>query len=131
MDSSLLDRFFMCYTSAGSGQLLHDLGDLLLQGGFGEGLHYVASGTALGCHDDVFLACLGRHHQDRDVLEGGIGLDGFEEIKTVHVRHVDVTDHEVVAVGLEHLQGDGAILSIEHISIAQFLEETTDNAPHG
>src|SRR3989344_3276109 len=124
--------FMACSLCSGrGGQFLHDLLDLLFQGGLGEGLDDVAGGAGLRGQHDVFLARLGGHHQHRQVLEAVVGLDGLEQLEAVHVGHVDVADHEIELAVLEHVQGDSAVLGFFGVVVAAFLEQAPDDPAHG
>ena len=129
----------------GGGHLLEDLHHLRPGPRLGPGLVQLAAGAEVRLHPGQQLAhperlgdevggaeaegadggFLGRHggdHQDRQVLEPGVGLDPLEELEPVHLRHHDVEQEEVELLGAQMVEqvlaaGDG-----EHL-VAVLLQD--------
>ena len=73
---------------------------------------------------------LGRHggdHEDRQVLEPGIGLDPLEQLEPVHLRHHDVEQQEVELLRVQVVEEVLAPGHGEHL-VAVFLEDPGQGA---
>ncbi|MPM73473.1 hypothetical protein SDC9_120453 [bioreactor metagenome] len=112
-------------------EFLDDEIDLLFQRGLGEGLDDIAGRSALGGSHDIFLAGFGGHHQYRQMLELFILLDFAQQLKAVHVRHVDVGHHEVKLASTQLGDGNHTIFGFIGIGEATLLEQIAHDTAHG
>ena len=90
--------------------VLDDVVDAQLEIFQTEGLGEEFVSASLECLLLVFLICLGRKQNDRQVVVVGVALDRTREFESIHLRHHNVGDNQVECLGLDDLQCLSTIL---------------------
>ena len=101
--------------------MLQEPGDRLLEILGAERLCHVFVGAAVLAPEDVLLLAPGGQEDHGRHLGRGVRLDLAADLEAVHLRHHDVDDHEIGAVGRELPEGRFAVLRDQDL-VAEALE---------
>ena len=105
--------------------VLDDVVDAQLEIFQTEGLGEEFVSASLECLLLVFLICLGRKQNDRQVVVVGVALDRTREFESIHLRHHNIGDNQIECLGLDDLQCLSTILCYVDsiVGLQQLLHE--------